>query len=318
MKKNLFLPLLALIMIFVLVGCKKEPVINDEPTTPPVEQPVAEVDEDEKEVIMNEFNNLLNDNKDPDIIISYINKNVAKLGQLEGDKMIDALEISMNDYLETLTNKLFASDKDGELMGIAGLESYFPKEKIGEIKNAGLKAEVTKAYDSMYKLVNLEGEFYPIIDYSKLKSYDNNISDEWKEYLAIQAMDSDNIPFSDGGIRITFEDLGNRILKTENFLNSYIDGNRQDEVLNLYENKLTAYMKGLPNTPISDPQSNRLISEVLTSYKESANMEGYVTANIIYQYMEVIKANNSIIDNKVLTKADELIADAVSTLREYK
>ena len=216
------------------------------------------------------------------------------------------------------TNKIFATDKDGELIKIAGLESYFPEEKISEIKNTELKDEVTKAYDNMYKLVNLEGEFYPIIDYSKLKVYDDNISGEWKEYIAIRAMDSDDIPFSDGGIRITFEDLANRLLKTENFLNSYIDGNRQDELLNLYENKLIAYMKGLPNTSIADPQDNGLISEVLTSYRETANMEGYVTANIIYQYLEVIEENESVIDDKVLSKADGFIAEAVRILKEYK
>ena len=317
MKKNMFLPILVLMLMLVLVGCKKDIEVV-EPTTPPVEQPVIEVDENEKEVIMNEFNDLIGDNKEPDIMISYINENISKLSQIEGDKMIDALEISMLDYLETLTNKIFATDKDGELMKIAGLESYFPEDKIGEIKNAELKDEVTKTFDNMYKLVNLEGEFYPIIDYSKLKDYDNNISDEWKEYIAIRAMDSDDIPFSDGGIRITFKDLADRILKTENFLNSYIDGNRQDELLNLYENKLIAYMKGLPNTPISDPQNNRLISEVLASYKETANMEGYVTANMVYQYLEVIEANESVIDDKVLSKADGFIAEAVSILKEYK
>lgn len=317
MKKSTFLPILVLMLMLVLVGCKKDPV-PVETTTPPVEQPVVEVDENEKEVIMNEFNDLIGDNKEPDIMISYINENIAKLSQIEGDKMIDALEISMQDYIETLTNKLFATDKDGELMKIGGLESYFPEEKIDEIKNAELKAEVTKTFDSMYRLVNLEGEFYPIVDYSKLKVYDNNISDEWKEYIAIRAMDSDDIPFSDGGIRITFKQLADRILKTENFLNNYIDGNRQDELINLYENKLTAYMKGMPNTSISDSQNNRLLSEVLNSYKETSNMEGYVTANIIYKYMEVIVANESVIDDGVLSKADELIAEAVSILKEYK
>lgn len=296
MKKSTFLPILVLMLMLVLVGCKKDPEIV-EPTTPPVEQPVVEVDENEKEVIMNEFNDLIGDNKEPDIMISYINENIAKLSQIEGDKMIDALEISMQDYIETLTNKLFATDKDGELMKIGGLESYFPEEKIDEIKNAELKAEVTKTFDNMYRLVNLEGEFYPIIDYSKLKVYDNNISDEWKEYISIRAMDSDDIPFSDGGIRITFKQLADRILKTENFLNNYIDGNRQDELINLYENKLTAYMKGLPNTSISDPQNKRLLSEVLNSYEES---------------------NESVIDDGVLSKADGLITEAVSILKEYK
>lgn len=319
MRKKIFLPILVLIVVVALSGCKKkaEPVIEPIPA-PVVVEPVVEANEDEKEVIMNDFEDLIESDSKLEEIVSYINEKINKLSQLEGDRMIDELEKKMTANIEDLTNRLFATDKDGELMAIAGTEKYFPENKIGEIKDAKLKEEIQNTFNNMYRLINLEGEFYPLVDYTKLKTYNNNISDEWKEYLSVRAMDSDNEPFADGGLTITFEDLANRIIKTENFLNKYIAGPRQEELIKLYEYKLAAYMKGLPNTPIADYSSKIIFDEIMDSYEATASMEGYITAHLMYQYVEDIKANKLVIDNGLLAKADEYITEALRMLREYK
>ena len=316
MRKKLFITIFVLILALGLSGCKKEKEVVE--TTPPtVEEPVIETDWDKKEVIMKDFQDLINSGKESEKVISYINDNIGKLTQIEGDKMIDMLEMKLEEGMEDLTNKIFATDKDDELMSIAGTESYFPEDKVADIKNSELKKEITTLFANMYRLVNLEGEFYPIVDYTKLKVYNDNISDEWKEYLSVRAMDSDEIPFSDGGIRINFKDLANRITKTENFLNKYIAGPRQKELLQLYESKLTAYMKGLPNTPITD-NNNNISKDVMKSYEDTSNMEGYITAHMINQYLDDIKANNFAIDSKILASADRYIEEAVRMLREFK
>lgn len=318
MKKNILITLLILIMAVGFAACKKEEPIEPVAPAPEVEEQVEEVNEDEKVVIMEEFNALVEDEKEPEDLIAYINDNIKKLSSLEGDRMIDDLERTLDKNIEELTNLIFATDKDDELMAIAGTEAFFPESKIGEIKNEDLKKEIQKTFDNMYKLVNLEGEFYPIIDYAKLKKYDDKLSDEWKEYLDIRVLDSEKRPFSDGGMTITFEELAERILKTERHLNTYIDGPRQIELLNLYESKLTAYMKGLPNTPISDYSNKQIFDQVLESYEKTSNNEGYITAHTLYQYVEVIKSNKSLVNNSVLEKADELITEAVRMLTEYK
>lgn len=318
MKKNILMLILIVTAIFTLTGCKKDKEVVEPIPELPVEEPVVEANEDEKADIMDNFEVLIKKDTNPEEIIDFIDDNIKKLGQLEGDRMIDELERALEANIGDLTNIIFATDKNDELMEIAGLEVYFPEEKIKEIKNSELKEEITKAYDNMYRLVNLEGGFYPIIDYAKLKTYNNNISDEWKEYIAVRAMDSNDIPFSDGGTRISFEELADRLLKTENFLNKYIAGPRQDEMIELYKFKLNAYLKGLPNTPIADYSNKTIYEEVMKSYEETSNMEGYITAHLTYQYKEAIKANKNIVDNKILAKADEYIEEALRMLREYK
>ena len=319
MKKNISMLILIMAVVLLLSGCKKKVEPAEAPAPEPqVEKPVKEANEDEKADIMDNFETLIKGSSKPEEIIDFVNNNINRLGQLEGDRMIDELERALEANIENLTNIIFATDKNDELMEIAGLETYFPEDKINEIKDSKLKEEITKAYKDMYRLFNLEGEFYPIIDYSKLKGYNNNISDEWKDYIAVRAMDSDEIPFADDSMIISFEELADRLLKTENFLNKYIAGPRQDEVIELYEIKLKAYLKGLPNTPIADRSNKTIFAEVMKSYEATSNMEGYITAHMAYQYKEAIKANKNIIDNKILAKADGYIQEALRMLKEYK
>ncbi|MDD2447733.1 MAG: hypothetical protein PHY91_08620 [Tissierellia bacterium] len=317
MKKNTLIALLLIVLVVALTGCKKEKPEEVIEPNEVVEQPV-EVNEDDIKIIMDEFNTLTKGDTDPTEIVSYVDNNIKKVSTLEGDLMIDSLEQSLDGNIEELTNIIFATDKDNELMEIAGKEIFFPEGKIKDIKNDDLKDEISKVYKNMYKLVNLEGEFYPIIDYTKLKTYEDQLSPEWNSYLSVRAMDSEKIPFADGGMVINFDELADRILRTERHLNTYVEGFRQEELLELYKSKLTAYMKGLPNTPISNYSDNVIFDDVLGSYEETAKKEGHITAFTVAEYLETIEANKSINNDRVKSKADELITEAVRVLTEYK
>lgn len=320
MKKKLLMPMLILALVFVLIlnGCKKEePVVDPAPIPPPSNVDVVEVEEDEKALIMEEFTEIAEGN-DPLLIKEYVDGNIGKLSQVEGNLMIDSLERSLLDNLDEVTARLISLDDDGELMDIASDEFFFPMDKISEIANEDLKREVVTTFDTMYKLVNLEGNFYPVVDYARLQEYNNNVTDEWKEYLAVKAMDSENPPLADGALRISFDDLANRIIKTENYLNKYIDSLRQAEMIDSYHNKITVYLKGVDNTPIADRSTKMIYSDLLDSYVNTSHNEGYITANILYRYVEAIEQNDNIIDDQILQLADELISEAVEILTEFK
>lgn len=320
MKKKflLVLTIMIMVMVFAFTGCKKKTPVED-PTSAPVNKPIVKVDKDEREKIAKEFDKMVTNPGELEDIVAYIDKNIGKLDELDGNHMIDTLEKVLEANLERVSDRIFANDKDNELMNIAGKEFYFPPEKIGEIKNKKLKEEITKIYNSKLKLVNLEGAFYPIIDYAKFKEYNDYISEEWKDYLSLMSLDSEDMPFVDGAIRIPFDTLADRILKSENFLNKFIEGPRQEEVLEQYEVKLTAYMKGLDNTPIYDNMKTKLIfDDVMDSYDKISKVDGYITPTIIYKYIEEIKANKGVIDKKIFQEADKLIAEAVEMLKEFK
>lgn len=232
--------------------------------------------------------------------------------------MLDQLEKALVANIEDVDLKLQSLDKDQELMALASDKLFFPEDMVNKIKNQDLKREVATLFDTGYKLVNMEGRFYSMVDYKALQDeYNNYVTDEWKEYLAVMAMDSNNPAFMDGSLVISLDDLANRILKTENYLNKYLDSARQEQMLDSYHNKISIYLKGTASSPIAD-NNKRIKEDVLDSYINTSYQEGYTTAHVLIKYVEAIKENKYIIDERVLSIADDLILEVVETLREYK
>lgn len=318
--KRLYIPLilLTLVLVLLLSGCNKKDDGNTPVVTPPIENPKDDAVVEGDGSIIKEFTNIIESNNEPDKIIAFINFNLDKLAELEGDIIIDGLERELEKHLEITTDIILELDKDNELLAIGNESFEFPEDKVTQIKNIELKAKVEKAYNNMYKFVNIEGQFYPIIDYTKLQKYNDYLTDEWKDYLNIMAMDSEEVPLVDGGLRISFDELSNRLLVTENYLNSYVDGKRQKEMLAQYENKIEAYLKGVPNTPIADFNSRIISPEVLVSYEKTANIENYMTSHIVFKYLDFIKGNKNIIDEEILEEADRLIDEVMEVLTEFK
>lgn len=319
MKKR-YIPLLVLTLVLALAlsGCNKKGEVDPPVVTPPIENPNNDVGEEDEETLIKKFADMLDKENEPDKIISFIDSNLDKLSELEGDIIIDGLERKLEKNIKPTIDRIIELDKDNELLEIEGLNFLFLESKIKQIKNEELKAEVQKVYDNMYKLVNIEGQFYPIIDYAKLQNYNDYLTDEWIDYLAIMAEDSENPPLSDGVLRIKFDELAKRLFITENYLNSYVEGQRQKEILAAYENKVNVYLKGVPNTPIADRDTNIIKAEVLSSYEKTANVENYMTSHIVFKYLEFIKENENIIDEHVLDEADRLIEEIMEVLTEFK
>lgn len=318
--KRLYMPLLVLTLVLALSlsGCKKKEEVDTPVITPPVENPSENVGEEDKNSLIKEFADILESENQPEKIISFIDDNLDKLSELQGDIMIDGLERKLEKNLQSVTDKIMELDKDNDLLEIGGTYSQFLEEDISKIKNKELKTEVEKAYDNMYKLINSEGQFYPIIDYRKLQKYNDYLTDEWIDYLAIMAEDSEDPPLTDGALRIKFDELAKRLILTETYLNRYVEGQRQEEMLAAYEHKITIYLKGVANTPIADRETNIIDAELLASYQKYSNVEDYMTSYIVHKYLELIEENEYIIDEDIFKEADKLIDEVMEILREYK
>lgn len=122
---------------------------------------------------------------------------------------------------------------------------------------------------------------------------------------------------SDGGLTISFEELANRIFKTEEYLKFYPNTKRRKEILQEYEFKINAYLSGLPNTPIEDYETKEINKEVLESYKMTSKKE-YEISNIVTEYLTIVEENNNIIDNEVILKSYELAKKALLAFEDGK
>jgi hypothetical protein len=319
--KKWMLILLALVMVMALAACGNNEEEAQEPEAePPVqEEPVQEAEEDEKEMIMDEFRTIVEEGEaSVDNIKQFMDENLPVLGELEGNHMLDNLENALKKELDVVNKNIAEFDAEEELMELIGDDFSLSPDMIGEIEDVDLRATVQDAYDNHYKLISREGQVEAVIDYSSLKEYQEKVTDEWKEYIDIMAIESDEPPFNDGALVITFDELAERILRIENYLNRYISGPRQDQLLELYENRLTAYYKGLPNTPIAAYDSGEILDNVYKSYESTAANDGYVTSSMIGEYRIAIRDNDMIVDDSILDLADQYIEESVRVLREFK
>lgn len=305
---------LAILSCILLAACSQEVEKVLEPNAPQVEEEVSQPSETE-ERLMDDFRELAKDDPAPDVLIEWIDQNIEKLSVESADELVETLSYSLELHKPIYEEELNQSNYQEELLLIDGLSENFGESKLDQIENQELRKLVDYLYKNNYRLVNLEGAFYPIIDYEKLEAYAPYLTDEFQEYLAIKSMETKNRSMGDAALMINFEELAKRILQEEDYLKMTSVNERKEDILEDYEYKINAYLKGLPNTPISEESGNRVKDEVLASYQEVANQD-YEISRVVADYLERIEANNQKIDDGLLTEAEDLIKDLMETFTD--
>ena len=89
----------------------------------------------------------------------------------------------------------------------------------------------------------------PHLYYDIFKDY---VTDDYKEYLKNWAKDDEELYQADAGLCITFEELGDRITRWENFLNKFPNSKLKIKVIALLNSYREDYILGMDNTPTID------------------------------------------------------------------
>ncbi len=270
--------------------------------------------EENKDYNLEEFKKLLNKEDNVNGILLYIEENIELVTNRDSDKMLLELENYLEENIDRIKEKMIKTDVNYELIELGGRELFFPENRVKEIENDELRELIKDSLNNNYKLINLEGEFYPIIDYEKLKKYNSYISDEIKEYIEIKSLDSEKPIAIDASLYISYSELVERILKTENYIKKYSKGQKHENMMEIYSRNLWIYLSGMDNSPIYDYETGQIYEEILESYREVENMEKKTTGYIVKKYLESIEKNNYIIDQSIKDKSVELVKEALNLL----
>ncbi len=291
---------------------------NTNETETETEEEVVREETNEKRVeeeLNTQFNKLYDEELVTTDLIAFIDENIENIDTELATNWIDKLELKLDENLPLRIDRVFQQDPDNELMDIDGQSKYFSEEKINDIQNEKLKKEIEDNFNTFHRLVNIEGAFYPIVDYQKLSKYNEFINEDLSEYINIMGLDSEMIPFSDGARIITIEDLKNRILESEVYLTNYPNGIREEKITDNYRNKLTFFMGGLPNTPIYNYDNNIIISEIMDIFQETAALQNLVTGQTLGKYIEDIENNDNIVDEEILSKVEGYVEESINTIK---
>ena len=145
-------------------------------------------------------------------------------------------------------------------------------------KDKSLRSLLQQARDSGYRLVTIEGSLYPIMNYAAFEKYTSYVNQDIKQYIRIMAVETSNIASEDGALMIGYQDMLNRALNQEWFLNDFPKSNRKNQIQMLM-NEYTLYtFYGLDNTPLFDYDTNVMVpnAQKVTKLSYSATLPGIV------------------------------------------
>lgn len=261
--------------------------------------------------IMEYFDKLLTSQVRSYQVVLFINENISKVTPANADFMLEKLEYVQKNDKQFYTDLLFEDDWQGKLNMI--FHRDIESKDLEEIKDEQLKKIVSEIFDGGFKLVALEGSFYPYIDYEFLKKYSDNISPEYLDYVNIMATESNKIFSRDAALTISWDELALRLINCEEFLVSYpSDSIRKKAVGDLYMNYLVSYIIGQNNTPTYSYENKEIKPEVLESYsKLITDYPDNVTARLIRKYQEILSGTKNIVDDTALKQIEDIYRQAV-------
>ena len=320
MKRIIYLMGTTILVLALAIGCttskdniddKGDGVIIDKD-----EQVVDNQDDRTSEEIINEYEEKVKESLSN--AGDFIDKEKDKLSETEVDKMVTRLIKYTEENVDKVEKKINKLDKDQEIMDLFGDDIYLTQEQIDNIDDKDLKEELNKLQTENYRLINLEGQYYVSVNYEEFKRYEGHVSDELRDYIDLKARDTNKPVALDGGLYASYEDLAERIIASENYIKKYGGNDRYEEVLDMYRNKLSMYLSGLPNTPITEEGSDKIKVDLMDSYKKTSLIKDSSTGFIVGKYVNIIEKNQGNINDDIRNQAELLLQEAIELIGKRK
>lgn len=307
-KKNFFAIILMVVLLLALNGCtnSKQNTGNEPPKTTTENSGIKET------AVMDQFNNLL---QKSDVIaegiIKFMDENIASLSQQNASSVLIALERNQQLLLVKLQDKFanndvvqitLAKDYRGSLTDsyINGIQEKVTKDLLVLTKNSGLKIETA------------EGFYFPVIDYSFFKKYRSNVSPDIAAYIDIMAVESDKMPAKDAALMIEWEEILKRASSQENFIKTYGNSVKAEDVKQLVKKYLVFSLYGTNNTPLFSYEDKGMVPAAEKAYLEfQFNASNGNFSQIMTEYRNLLKKN----DYKLTKEVDDYRKKAVENFR---
>ena len=149
----------------------------------------------------------------------------------------------------------------------------------------------------------------PHLYYDMFKDY---VTNDYKEYLKIWAKDGEKLYQADAGLLVSFEEIGERIVTWESFLNQYPDTKLNIKVTALLNSYREDYLLGMENTPTLDGGYDNIPITVDEEAKKEYDrfMKKYPnspTVELIKYFIENYKNENiyELIKSKIFEKFEK-------------
>ncbi len=315
--------LLVLVLALVVTGCKSQPKNKE------IEEELTEqVKEEKKEKLVKEYEAALaTANKELPSYVKFVDKHIAEADKDMSNRMMLDLEDKLKVSSNRVRNNVVKLDKDKEILGLGAKDIFFPESKIGSLKNKDLKDYVGKLYKSYYKIMYYQDDIYLVVDYDKLLRNDKYMSEDLISYMSLKADQINNPVIIDGELKISYSELRDRLIKTEEHLLDFEDLSSSEDVLMFYRDTLIIYLRGTDKTPIYEGEEElkdgvkiygSLRPDLLRSFEDTAAKKDKVTAHIVGKYLEYLRENQLKVSSETEVEILSLVNEATNILESEK
>ncbi|QAY66656.1 hypothetical protein [Paenibacillus protaetiae] len=278
---------LVLCMLALTIGCSKE---SGERRHAKAALESADPAQKQQQDLLAKYELIVKNAKEAASIVSFLNENMVQANRQTADTMLRELNAYYEKDLQK-SQEAFLNDKIQDVLMKA--EWPITSANIATIPDDKVKQLVATKLSGGYRLVMVEGMIYPIVDYEMQKTYRKKLSDDLNAFIAIQAQESNEPAAMDAGLVIPWDELADRAVEAEHFIKQFPVSPERASVQQLYKNDMSMYILGLTNTPVFNPDTFQLTSEVKASYERTeSRYKGTLTAHIASQFVKVLESSD--------------------------
>jgi hypothetical protein len=187
---------------------------------------------------------------------------------------------------------------------------YFSRKQLQEIESAETLEMIDGLYDLGYKVETSEGMYYPILDYSVLYKYEDQVTSGVKKYLRLMKRQSDIMAYSDAAVIVPWSELGERLLMAEELQSEYLPKTMKKRVEEEFEWAFMTFVFGTNNTPVFDFENNSISDpEVISAFKEVAKNGGNTAKSIMVPYLKVLDEEDYKGTDRVYETVNKLLGE---------
>lgn len=255
--------LLTATAIAVLLQTAAAPVAGIASAAPAAETKVTTAS---SSAIYKSFQNMLNKKNALPAADRYLESKISQVTPYHATLMVMQLENARIKALTAMTDRMLVPNVQDQMLKIYKWNNSFT-QLMARTKDNTLRNLLQQARDSGYRLTMIEGSLYPIMNYAAFDKYTSYVNKDIKQYIRIMAVETSNISTEDGGLMIGYQEMLNRALNQEQFLNDYPKSNRKKQIQMLL-NEYTFYtFYGLDNTPLFDYDTTVMDANAQEGYK---------------------------------------------------
>ncbi len=280
--------------------------VEKEPATDMIQYKTTNEDKlNMEEIAYDKFISYLNENKgnfDKNKLTEAIGKHIKNL-----NKIVPNRDTELSNLLNKYRKNQISEKYELSIERLNDIE-YLKREKILQ-SETDLKEHLISSLNMGYKLDLAEGMYFYKIDYQKfLNNFSDNITKQFRDYLKIKAMDSNEPYLRDDGLAISLEKLADRIAELENFKLTYPHSKYLDEINEIYESYILNFLFGSINNPTYDISSGKFNENLIPAFTEISKKYEYTYfADIIKDFLNNLNLSSNIIDDTIRENTIKLL-----------